>query len=97
MEEIDPMMEDKHYEGKVREFLMREVLFCDGSFPYGDDASLIGEGIVDSMGVLELVEFVQSAFDLRVRPEEVVRNNFDSVNRIAAYVRAKQAKGMEVS
>jgi len=78
------------YEDKIREFLGRDILFTD-DFPYGDDASFIEQSIVDSMGVIQVVMFVQSAFGIQVDPGEITRENFDSVRKLAAYVRGKSA------
>ena len=74
---------------QVREFLSRDILFCGDVFPHGDDTSLIGEGIVDSMGVVEVVMFVQSTFGITVDPHEITRENFDSVSKLACYVGRK--------
>ena len=76
-------------ERHIREFLSRDILFCGEVFPHDDDTSLIGEGIVDSMGVVEVVMFVQSAFGITVDPHEITRENFDSVSKIARYVGRK--------
>lgn len=73
---------------QIRDFLSRNVLFRE-DFPYGDEMSLLEEGIIDSMGVLELMMFVQSTFSIVVDPLEVTRDNFDSVSKLEAYIRGK--------
>jgi acyl carrier protein len=75
-------------ETQIRDYLSRNILFT-GEFPYDDEASLLEEGIVDSMGVMEVVAFVQSEFGIDVQPGEVTRANFDSVGKLAAYIRGK--------
>jgi acyl carrier protein len=80
-------------ESKVRMFLSHNILFSGDEFPYGNDISLLEEGVIDSMGVLELVSFVQSAFGIAVEPNDVTRDNFDSISRLAAYIRAKGGQG----
>jgi len=50
-------------------------------------------GIVDSMGVLELVEFVEQEFAIRVSDDELVPENFKSVEQIAGFVSRKQSEG----
>jgi len=74
----------------IRDFLVHNLLFSEGGFPHGDDASFLQEGIIDSLGVLELVTFVGQKFGITVEPHEVTPDNFDSVNRLAAYIRRKQ-------
>ena len=61
---------------------------CD-SGDVADDVSLMGEGIMDSTGVLELILFVEETFAISVADDEILPENFDSVARIAAYVERK--------
>lgn len=79
-------------ESRIREYLATNLLFNSQGFPYPDDASLLREGIVDSIGVMELVSFVQAAFQIGVDQAEVTPENFDSVARLAAFVRRKQQR-----
>ncbi len=76
-------------EPQIREFIATNLLYSTEGFPYADDTSLIREGIIDSLGVVELVEFVQSRFGIKVDQQEVVPDNFESVARLGAFVRSK--------
>ena len=78
-------------EPRIRSFVARNLLFTEDVFAYDDDASLLDEGIIDSIGVLELVDFVSTHFDISVGPDEITPENFDSVSRLARYIRRKQA------
>ena len=77
-------------ESTIRDFVSRNLLFLEGGFPFGDDASFLDEGIVDSVGVLELVNFVGEHFSLDVGGDDVTPENFDSVNRLARFIRQRQ-------
>jgi len=77
-------------EEKIRDFVARNILYREEGFPHSDDASFLGEGVIDSLGVLELATFVGREFGLKVELNEVTPQNFDSVSRLAAYVRRKQ-------
>jgi acyl carrier protein len=84
-------------EEMIRTYISENMLFSDDGYPYSDSASFLEEGIVDSMGILELVMFVEENFHITVEDEELVPDNFDSVGKLAAYVRAKSpatASGM---
>jgi acyl carrier protein len=74
---------------QVREFVAQNLLFSDNGFEYDDDDSFLQEGIVDSVGVLDLVLFVEEAFAVEVDDQEVTPDNFDSVNKLANYIRSK--------
>jgi acyl carrier protein len=54
--------------------------------------SLLDSGIVDSLGVLDLVQFLQQEFGLQISDEELLPENFQSIQQIASFVCAK--KGM---
>jgi acyl carrier protein len=56
-----------------------------------DNSSLMGQGIIDSAGILELVAFVEDAFGVRVGDSELVPENFDSLNAIQSYLERKRA------
>ncbi|MGH6893979.1 MAG: acyl carrier protein [Dongiaceae bacterium] len=76
-------------EKQIREYIAHNLLFSGESFPYPDDASLLDEGIIDSLGIMELVEFAQQAFAIRIDQNEVIPENFDSVRKMALFVQSK--------
>lgn len=51
--------------------------------------SFLESGLIDSTGILEIVLFVEEAFGITVEDDEVIPEHFDSVHRLAAYVRRK--------
>jgi acyl carrier protein len=78
---------------QIREFVAKNLLFSDGGFNYDNEASFLDEGIVDSLGVIELVTFVEQQFGISVADDELVPDNFDSVTKMEAYIRQKIATG----
>ena len=56
---------------------------------HGDD-SFIETGIIDSTGILQLVEFVEQEFGLKVEDEDLIPENLDSINRLVAFVERKR-------
>jgi acyl carrier protein len=77
-------------EVKIRDFVARNLLFSENGFPHDDTASFLETGVIDSLGVLELVTFAGKEFGLEVDPSEVTPENFDSVSRLSAFIRNKQ-------
>jgi acyl carrier protein len=53
------------------------------------DVSLIESGIMDSTGVLELVEFLESNFTIRIDDEELVPENLETISNIVRFLRSK--------
>jgi acyl carrier protein len=76
-------------ENLIRSYILENFLFTDDNGRLQDDASFLEEGILDSTGVLELVMFVEETLGVTVEDEEIVPENFDSVERLACYVRVK--------
>jgi acyl carrier protein len=84
-------------EALIRDFIAKNILFSDTGFPHPDDASFLQEGIIDSLGVMELVEFIQATFGVKIEQSEVTPEHFDSVARLAAFVRRKAAAARQSS
>ncbi len=78
-------------EDRIRQHIVDNFLYSGDGSSLGNDQSLLESGIVDSTGVLELVFFVEETFGIKVKDEELVPRNFDSIAKLAAYVRAKLA------
>ncbi|MHC5011757.1 MAG: phosphopantetheine-binding protein [Planctomycetota bacterium] len=75
---------------RIRTFLAENFLFRSDGFPYGDDESLFEAGVVDSMGILELTLFVEETFGIDVPDDDVVPDNFDSVEKLATYIESRK-------
>ena len=78
-------------EARIRSYIAQNLLFSDNGFNYSDDDSFLQEGIVDSVGVLELVLFVEQTFGVDVHDQDITPDNFDSVSRLANYIRRQTA------
>lgn len=79
-------------ETQIKDYIAKNLLFSDNGFPYADSVSFLDEGIVDSIGVMELVTFVEENFGVKVDDLDVTPDNFDSVSKMAAYVRRKTGR-----
>jgi len=74
---------------KVRAFIFENFLFDADDGDLQNDSSLLDQGIIDSTGVLELVEWLEDEFDLSVDDEELIPENLDSVNSLAGFITRK--------
>ena len=74
---------------QIRQYVSENLLFSGDGFKFDDDASFLKHGIIDSLGVMDLVTYVESAFGVKVDPQEVTPENFDSVNKLANYINRK--------
>ena len=78
-------------ERDVRAFISDNFIL-DGDDLAGD-ASLTQQGVLDSMGVLELIMFVEERFGVKIPDEDTLPENLDSVDRIVRYVQCRSGQG----
>lgn len=81
-------------EEAVRQFLSENFILEDAQSLDADE-SLTQAGVLDSMGVLELIMFIEERFGLTVPDEDTLPENLDSVARIVGYITRRQ--GVEAS
>ena len=76
---------------KIRAFIFSNFLFDAEESALDNDTSFLEQGIIDSTGVLELVEWLEETFAMKVEDEELIPENLDSVNRLAQFIARKTA------
>lgn len=74
----------------VRNFITTEFLYMRPDFVLGDDDSLLKGGVVDSMGVLEVMGFLEESFGVRPEDDEITEANLGSLRAIARFVVTKR-------
>jgi len=74
---------------EIRKFIVESFLFGDGGGLSSDDDSFLELGIIDSTGILELMGFLEFKYAIKLRDEDVTPENFDSINKLAAFVERK--------
>lgn len=75
---------------KVREFIIDNFLFGEDN-GLAADASFLEEGLIDSMGITELVYFLEREFNIKIDDDELVPENLDSLNNISNFLIRKSA------
>jgi acyl carrier protein len=78
---------------EVEEFISTAYLFGDESRMPAADESLLESGVLDSTGVLELIEFLEERYQFHVADAETVPANLGSIQGIARYVASKVDSG----
>jgi acyl carrier protein len=76
---------------QIRAFVIKNFYVPDGA-SLADNVSLLDRGVIDSTGVFEVIRFIEETFQVTVEDTEMVPENLDSIERIAAYVERKRAK-----
>ncbi len=75
---------------RIQKFILENYLFTSDRSALGLDDSLLGRGIVDSTGMLEIIMFIEEQLGVTVRDEDMIPEHLDSVSRIAAFVESRR-------
>ena len=87
----EPEREKAAIEKEVRQFLAENFIIDAEAGSLSGSASLTQAGVLDSMGVLELIMFIEQHFGIAVPDEDTLPENLDSVERIVRYVGERRA------
>lgn len=72
------------------------ITFVVDNFTFGDESmvsyseSFLETGIIDSTGILELVEFLEKEFAITIDDEELIPENLESIEKIALFLQQKR-------
>ncbi len=75
---------------KLRLFILENFLFTDDQSELSDDDSFLDKEIIDSTGILEVTEFLEEECQIKIKDEELLPENLDSVDKIVKFVEIKQ-------
>ncbi len=76
---------------RIRDFILNQFPIARKR-GIADADPLLGHGILDSLGILEVVAFVEREFTITVADEELVPESFESISSIARFVDEKRAR-----
>lgn len=79
-------------EDAILKFITDNFMIGQNPDKLKSDTSFLDNGIIDSLGVLELVSFLEERFSIEVKDEELVPENLDSIRNLVAYIERKQSE-----
>jgi acyl carrier protein len=77
-------------EKEIRDFIVENFLFGNREKLPADDDSFLQKGLIDSTGILEVVNFIEEKFGIRVEDDELLPENLDSVRSLAGFIARKR-------
>lgn len=78
---------------RTRAYIVENFLYMRRDFVFGPTDSLLERGIVDSMGVMELVAFIESEFGVTVGDDDVTEQNLGTLQAIGQFVASRLGRG----
>jgi acyl carrier protein len=76
-------------EKRVREYILSELLMEGEQSDFDNDAPLLEKGIIDSIGLVRLVVFLEESLGVRIPEEDLRAENFRSITHIVNYIEAQ--------
>jgi acyl carrier protein len=74
---------------RLRSFVQENFLYAMPDFQLGDDDLLMERGVIDSMGVAEMIAFVETEFGVSTSDDEITEANFGCLGAIARFVASR--------
>jgi acyl carrier protein len=73
----------------IRRFLAERAWLTDDA-DVSEFDSLLEKGVIDSVAMVELVSFIEQTFQIHIRDEELMPENFDSLGAIGVFIVSKR-------
>jgi acyl carrier protein len=75
---------------RIRDFLIADLHWQAPRSELTDDLPLIQSRTLDSLGLMRLIEKIETEFGIAIRDEEIVLANFGTIGHIAGFVAGKK-------
>jgi acyl carrier protein len=75
---------------ETRTYITENFLYARPNYVVGEDEHLLEKGVVDSMGMVELITFLQDQYGVEPADDEITEDHFATLRRIAAFVERKR-------
>jgi acyl carrier protein len=76
--------------GALRDFILANFLFTDDQTALNDEDSFQEHRIIDSMGMIQVIQFIETEYQIKVQDAEIVPEKLDSVSRLTRFVLTKK-------
>jgi acyl carrier protein len=73
----------------IRDYILENFLFDSDDGTLSDDVSFLDQGIIDSTGIIELINWLEITFSISIGDKEMLPENLDSINKILVFINKK--------
>lgn len=73
---------------KIKHFVVENFLFGE-EIDFNEQTSFMDSAIIDSTGILELVEYLENNFKVKIQDDELLPENLDSIENIVNFLEKK--------
>ena len=77
-------------ESIIERYVVDEIMIANNETKLDPNQSLLNSGIIDSLALLRLITFIEERFGIKIEDEEVIPENFETINEIKSLIERKQ-------
>lgn len=77
-------------QNQLRDYIVSQFMYDQTNAKLAAEDDLLNEGIVDSMGILQIVNFLEEKFGVAVSDEEITPENFRSLGTLTDFIMQKR-------
>jgi acyl carrier protein len=89
MEAIKPQLEQEAIKAQVRQYVAANFMMGANVAELRDDDSFMGQNVIDSAGILELIAYLEQTYGIKVLEDDMIPDNLDSLNGVGRYLQRK--------
>ena len=82
-------MTEEEILSRTKAYIVDNFMYMRKNKELGDHDSLLNSGLISSLGMIEVVEWIQESFDVSVDPSEITEENFDTAHGISRFITGK--------
>ncbi len=75
---------------EIEQFLLAEIAVDRGKGPLNPEEDLLEQRVIDSMAIMRLIAFLEKTFGIEVKDEDVVPENFQTLQSMVRFVEEKK-------
>jgi acyl carrier protein len=77
---------------EIEQFIVTEIAPGRGIESIAPERNLLAEGLVDSLGIVELIAFLEGKYAIKIGDDDIDPENFGSIDSIVSFVQSKEAR-----
>lgn len=77
------------HEERIKQFILSDLIKDGSATDLENDENLIDSGVVDSLGIMKLVAFLEKSFKVAVSDDEILLDNFETIDAISGFLSSK--------
>lgn len=77
------------HEEQIKQFILSDLIKDGSATELDNDENLIDSGVVDSLGIMKLVAFLEKSFKIAVSDDEILLDNFETIDAISGFLSSK--------